>query len=577
MRRAKPISVNAARARWRSTFLLVCFALAAGVLEARILYLQLVDKEFLAEQANDRHLRTVTIAAHRGAITDRNGEPLAVSTPVDTIWASPKALKPVLERLPDLAAALDADGDAVARRVTSNLDREFVYLERHVPPARSEQVLKLGLPGVGSLREYRRYYPAAEVVGHLIGFTDIDDAGQEGLELAFEPWLTADDGAKRVVQDRRGRMIEDVELVRAPRPGRDLRASIDLRVQYLAYRELMRAYTETRARSASVVVVDPATGEVLAMASQPSYNPNDRAQYKAENYRNRALTDIFEPGSSVKPLVLAAALASGRYRDDTIVDTSPGKLTLNGRIVTEDDQDLGAVSLTTVLATSSNVGMAKVALELQAADLWGELAALGLGRLTGSGFPGESAGVLHDPKHWRTVGQATISYGYGLSVTTAQLARAYAAIAAGGVLRPLSMIALDAPPPGERVMSVESARSLARMMEAVVASPEGTGHRAHVRNYRVAGKTGTAWKSSAGGYSKNRHTAVFAGFAPASAPRLVAVVVIDEPQGSRYYGGDVAAPVFANIVTGALRVLAAPPDAPPQQPLTVVAEARAAP
>ena len=573
----KSASVNVQRARWRGTFLLCCFGLAAVALEGRILFLQLVNKDFLTAQANDRHLRTVQISAHRGLITDRNGEPLAVSTPVDSIWANPQLLKPELDRLPELAKVLGQDDDWLARRVTSNLEREFVYLKRHLKPNESELVLKLGLPGVGALREYRRYYPAAEVVGHVLGFTDVDDAGQEGLELAFDHWLKGDNGSKRVVQDRLGRVIEDVELVSAPRPGRDLRTSIDLRLQYLAYRELKRAVTESNARSGSAVILDPHTGEVLAMVNQPSYNPNDRSQLDVARYRNRAVTDIFEPGSSVKPLVLAAALASGRYNARTVVDTSPGVLRINGRIVTQDNNNLGRIDLTTVLARSSNVGMAHVALDMEAVDVWRTLSGLGIGRTSGSGFPGESAGVLNDAQHWRAVGQATMSYGYGLSVTTLQLARAYAALAAGGVLRPVSLLALDEVPEGERVLTAATANELIAMLEAVVESTEGTGKRAAVKNYHVAGKTGTAWKSAVGGYSKDRYTAVFAGLAPVAAPRLVVVVVIDEPQGRDYMGGEVAAPVFANIVTGALRVLAAPPDALPQAPLTIVAEARAAP
>jgi cell division protein FtsI (penicillin-binding protein 3) len=566
--------INAQRARWRGTFLLICFALGAAVLEGRILFLQAVDNEFLTAQANDRHLRTVQISAHRGSITDRNGEALAVSTPVDSIWANPQLLKPALDRLPELAAVLGQDDEWLARRLTSNLEREFVYLKRHLSPSDSEQVLALGLPGVGALREYRRYYPAAEVVGHVLGFTDVDDAGQEGLELAFDHWLKGDNGSKRIVQDRLGRVIEDVELVSPPRPGRELRTSIDLRLQYLAYRELKLAVTESRARSGSVVILDPATGEVLAMVNQPSYNPNARSQLDVARYRNRALTDMLEPGSSFKPMVLAAALETGRYTADTVVDTAPGVLRINGRIVTQDTNNLGRIDLTTVLAKSSNVGMANVVLGIDALDVWRVLSGMGIGRLSGSGFPGESAGVLNDPEHWRAVGQATISYGYGLSVTVAQLARAYSAIAAGGVLRPLSMLKVNEPPEGERVMSAATARALITMMEAVVASPEGTGQRAAVRNYRIAGKTGTAKKAGVGGYSEDRYIALFAGLAPASAPQIVVVVVIEEPQGEIYYGGDIAAPVFSNIVTGALRVLAVPPDALPQTPLTIVADSR---
>lgn len=567
----------AERARWRSTLLLVGFALCGLALEGRILYLQLVDKDFLAEQANDRHLRTVQISAHRGSLTDRFGEPLAVSTPVDTVWANPKALKPDLDRLGELATVLEQDPEWLARRITSNLEREFVFLQRHVSPGKAEQVLALGLPGIGTVREYRRYYPASEVTGHLIGFTDVDDRGQEGLEAAFDHWLKGENGSKRVLQDRRGQVIDDVELLRSARPGRDLRTSIDLRLQYLAYRELKAAVTESRARSGSVVVLDPRTGEVLAMVNQPTYNPNDRSQYRPENYRNRAVTDIFEPGSSFKPLVMAAALESGAYNPSSLVDTSPGSLVINNRIITEDNSNLGRVNLTTVLAQSSNVGAARVALTMEPQAIWQVLSEFGIGRLTDSTYPGESAGVLNDPRHWRMVGQATLSYGYGVAVTALQLARAYGAIAAEGTLRPVSLLALDEAPPGERVISESTAEGLTQMLEAVVL-PSGTGKGAAIRNFHVAGKTGTTQKASSGGYDADRHGAIFAGFAPASDPRLVVVVMIDEPQGQSYYGGEIAAPVFANIVSGALRVLAVPPDALPAQPLReVVAQTQVRP
>jgi cell division protein FtsI (penicillin-binding protein 3) len=564
------------RARWRTALLLGALALGAVALESRILYLQLVNKEFLTEQANDRHLRTQQISAHRGTLTDRYGEPLAVSTPVDTVWANPKELKPALARLPELAAVLDQDTEWLERRITSNLDREFVFLQRHLRPAKAEQVMQLGLPGVGTVREYQRFYPAGEVAGHIVGFTDVDDRGQEGLEAAFDHWLKGENGSKRVLQDRLGRVIGDVELLSTARPGKDLRTSIDLRLQYLAYRELKRAVTDSRARSGSVVVLDPNTGEVLAMVNQPSYNPNDRSQYHAEQYRNRAVTDIFEPGSSFKPLVLAAALESGAFNPRTMIDTTPGSLSINNRKITEDEHNLGRVDLTTVLALSSNVGAARVGLTMEPQTIWKQLTGFGIGRLSDSTYPGESAGVLNDPQHWRTIGQATLSYGYGVAVTTLQLARAYSAIAASGVVRPVSMLAVDVPPPGERVISANTAQELISMLEAVVA-PSGTGKRAAIRNFHIAGKTGTTQKSGVGGYTAERHGAIFAGIAPASAPRLVVVVMIDEPQSQAYYGGDVAAPVFANIVSGALRVMAVPPDALPAPALTVLAQAQVRP
>ncbi len=575
MKKSKAATTFADRTRWRTTALLVAFALGGLTLEGKILYLQLVNKEFLTEQANDRHLRTVQISSHRGTLTDRYGEPLAVSTPLDGIYANPRELKPALDRLHELAVVLGKDDDWLARRITSNLDKDFVYLERHLPPAKSDQVLALGLPGIGALREYGRYYPAGEVTGHVLGFTNVDDRGQEGFELAYDQWLKGENGAKRVLQDRLGHVIGDIELLKPAKPGRDLRTSIDLRLQYLAYRELKAAMGETRSRSGSVVVLDPNTGEVLAMVDQPGYNPNDRSQYDPERYRNRAMTDMFEPGSTFKPLVMAEALESGAFRPDSIVDTSPGILRINNRKVTEDDENLGAVDLTTILARSSNVGAARIALSLKPDDIWRVLTALGIGRLSETHFPGESAGVLNDPQHWRTIGQATLAYGYGVAVTSMQLARAYAAIAAGGIVRPVTLLAVDEPPPGTRAISASTAHELMGMLEAVV-SPDGTGRRAAVRNYRVAGKTGTAQKAEAGGYSEHRHAAIFAGIAPATRPRFVVVVMLEEPQGA-YYSADVAAPVFSKIVTGALRVLAVPPDALPPAPLTVVAQAQVEP
>ena len=572
----KRATIHQAGGRGRSALVLVCFAAAVAAIEARVLYLQLVDRDFLTAQGDDRHLRTVQMSAHRGSILDRHGEPLAVSTPVDSIWVNPGELKPELGRLAELASVLGLDPDVLARRVTSNMEREFVYLRRHLSPAKATAVLSLGLPGVRTLREFRRYYPAGEVAGHVLGFTDIDDQGQEGLELAFDHWLTPEIGSKRVIQDRLGRVIGDVEQIKPARDGNTLRTSLDLRLQYLAYRELKRAVTENSAQSGSVAILDPFTGEVLAIVNQPSYNPNDRSQLDVSRYRNRAVTDILEPGSSFKPFILAAALESGLYSADTLVDTSPGILSVNGRVLTEDTSNLGVIDVTTVLARSSNVGAAHIALSMDAESLWRVLTSFGIGRLTDSGFPGESAGVLNEPRHWRAIGQATLAYGYGLSVTALQLARAYSAIAAGGVLPSVSFLALDEPPPGERIISQSTASDMLGMLQAVVA-PGGTARRAAISNYTVAGKTGTARKSGVGGYLEDRYTAVFGGIAPATDPRLVVVVVINEPRSGAYYGGQVAAPVFARIVAGALRQLAVAPDALAEPPVTAVASARVDP
>jgi cell division protein FtsI (penicillin-binding protein 3) len=550
--------------RWRSTVILGLVLIGAAGLVARAVELQLLDHGFLAKQGDDRSMRVVKIAAHRGAITDRNGEPLAVSTPVDSVWVNPQEINDNIDQLPRLAKALKQDQQWLARRITSNLDREFLYLVRHMPPEQAAHIKALGIPGVYLLREYRRYYPAGEVSGHVVGFTTIDDKGQEGLELGFDQLLNGEDGAKRVIQDMFGHYVENVESIRAPRPGRDLVTSIDLRIQYLAYRELKSAMQEYRAHAGSVIVVDVDTGEVLAMVNQPSYNPNDREQLKPALYRNRAATDIFEPGSSVKPFIMAAALASGQYRPDSVVDTSPGFLKV-GNKVEEDEHNLGAIDLATILAKSSNVGTAKVALSLQPGQIWNTLTGLGLGQVTGSGFPGESAGMLSQFAHWRPVGIATMSHGYGLSVTPLQLAHAYATIGAGGIKRPITFERVSGPVPGERVLDPKVARDLVQLMEQVV-EKGGTATRASLIGYRVSGKTGTAFKSIAGGYSTDRIMAVFAGLVPASHPKLATVVVIDEPSrdlhemGTLAQGGTVAAPVFASVMSGALRLMDVPPD-----------------
>ncbi len=553
----------------RVTLVSLSFVLVASSLVARAVHLQVLDKEFLNQQADTRHLRTEKISAHRGTITDRNGEPLAISTPVDSIWANPRELAPAVDRVPKLAAALGVDADLLIRRITRSMDKEFLYLKRHLSPERAREVLALKLPGVNVQREYRRYYPAGEVTGHLIGFTDIDDEGQEGLELAFNHWLAGESGAKRVLKDRLGRAVENVESIRPPHHGKELRSSIDLRIQYLAYRTLKAAIRSYNAASGSLVVLDVKTGEVLAIVNQPTYNPNDRSQYAAERYRNRAITDIFEPGSSIKPLVVAAALESGQYRPSSIIDTSPGYVKVGAKTI-RDHRNLGRISLTTILARSSNVGITKLAMSLPPDELWSTMTDFGLGSLTTSGFPGESAGLLTHYDHWQEISQATLGYGYGISVTPLQLAQAYAVLGDQGYMHPVSLVAIDQPGDGEQVIAPDTAIAVKRMLEEVV-RPGGTGTKASVTGYRIAGKTGTAWKSGIGGYSENKYFSIFAGLAPASAPRLAAVVIIDEPGGELYYGSDVAAPVFAEVMSESLRLLAVPPDAlPARDPGSVI-------
>ena len=575
MRRgAETKQTTARRFAGRVTLLAIFFGVLATSLVARAVHLQVLDKEFLNRQADTRHLRTEKISAHRGTITDRNGEPLAISTPVDSIWVNPRQFAPAVDSIPRLARTLGVDSQMLMRRITRSMDKEFLYLKRHLSPEQAEEVLALQLPGVSVQREYRRYYPASEVTGHLVGFTDIDDEGQEGLELAFNHWLAGESGAKRVLKDRLGRSIENVASIRPPRHGKDLRTSIDLRLQYLAYRTLKSAIKTHNARSGSIVVLDVQTGEVLAMVNQPTYNPNDRSQLAAERYRNRAITDIFEPGSSLKPLVVAAALESGQYRPSSIIDTAPGYIVVGPKKI-EDSRNLGRVSLTTVLARSSNVGITKLAMTLQPDQLWETMTEFGLGELTSSGFPGESAGLLTHYSNWRPISQATLAYGYGVSVTPLQLAPAYAALGSDGEMRPVSLVALDAPTEGHQVLSTETATAVRRMLEEVV-RPGGTGTKAAIDGYRVAGKTGTAWKFTTGGYSQDKYISIFAGLAPASDPRLATVVVIDEPGGELYYGSDVAAPVFANVMSESLRLLAVAPDALPARDPGSVMQAVAA-
>lgn len=550
----------------RLALVVALLVLAALALIARAVDLQLVDHGFLAEQGDARHLREVKIIAHRGTITDRYGEPLAVSTPVDSVEVDPRIVTQSASHLPRLARVLKRDPEVLARRVSSNTHLPSVFVGRHVEQQQAARIRALAIPGVRLTREYRRYYPAGEVTGHILGFTNVDDEGQEGLELAYDHYLTGQNGLKRVIQDGNADVVEVVESIQAVEPGKDLVLSIDLRIQYLAYRELKRALLEHHARSASLVVLDIDSGEVLAMVNQPSFNPNNREQLAAGRYRNRAATDIFEPGSSIKPFIVVAALESGQYGLRSVVDTSGGVRVANKLI--EDKHDLGAIDLPTILAKSSNVGMAKIALTLEPERIWRTLDALGFGQVSTSGYPGESAGLLSQHTHWRRIGVATLAYGYGLSVTPLQLAHAYATIGAGGIERPVTFLRTYDPVPGKRVLEARAARELIAMLESVI-TPDGTGEQAALTGYRVSGKTGTSWKANAGGYSTDKYMSVFAGVVPATRPRLAAVVVIDEPGGKKYYGGDVAAPVFANVMAGALRLMAVAPDDLPEQQATL--------
>lgn len=545
-------------AAWRPAFLLACCTALAGLLLWRALDLQVLDREFLQGQGDARHLRVVSMPAHRGAITDRHGEPLALSSPVDSVWAHPGFLLQSGADLRPLARLLELEVEQLQERLQSRADREFVYLRRHVTPELAQAVMDLQLPGVSLQREYRRFYPAGEVAAHLLGFTNIDERGQEGIELAFDDWLRGESGAKRILRDRLGRPIRDVESLREPRPGQPLTLSIDRRLQYLAYRELKAAVHEHSAAAASLVLLDVRTGEVLAMVNQPSFNPNNRSGLTPAQVRNRAVTDAYEPGSTMKPFAVAVALEAGGISPTTIIDTSPGTLRV-GRHTVRDLRNYGAIDVATVLHKSSNVGVVRMVLDLQADALWGLFARLGFGVSTGIGFPGEAAGMLSPAPPRSAIERATLAYGYGLATTPLQLAQAYAVLANDGVRRPLSLLKVDKAPEGETVLDPRAARLVREMMVGVT-GPQGTARRASIPGYRVAGKSGTAKKAVAGGYADDRYFSLFAGFAPASRPRLALVVVVEDPRGEAFYGGQVAAPVFARVMGDALRLLNVPPD-----------------
>ncbi len=549
----------------RGLVLSLLFMAAAGMV-ARAAYLQVVHKDFLQDQGDDRYLRTVEVPAHRGMILDRNGEPLAVSSPVDSIWAYPPEFIKQRERWPALASALETTvaelekklAPDLANKSAGNKLRQFVYLRRHLAPSVAEQILQLKIPGVYTQREYRRYYPDAEVTSHLLGFTDIDDAGQDGLEKTFDARLRGIPGSKQVIQDRLGRIVEDVENIRIPQPGQTITLSIDRRLQYLAYRALKTAVLENNANAGAAVIVDVQTGEILAMVDQPAGNPNNRAELHSDLLRNRAVTDVCEPGSTVKPFVAAMGLESGKWTPSTMVNTAPMPI---GRYMVRDTHHYGTIDVTHVISKSSNVGAAKIALSLPAEKLWQLYKNLGFGAPSGVGFIGEQSGVLHHFSKWATITHANHAFGYGFSLTILQLAQAYTVLAADGIRRPLTVLKREQPlgPDDERrVLAASAVQQVRAMMEEVV-TREGTGIKASVPGYRVAGKTGTARKLAGGRYT-TRYFALFAGMVPASDPQLVMVVLIDEPKSGKYYGGTVAAPVFSSTMGGALRILNITPD-----------------
>ena len=543
---------------WRARLLLLLVFFGFTVLAARALYLQGLRNDFLQQKGETRYARVIEISAHRGMVTDRNGEPLALSTPVESVWAAPADANLSAEQRAKLTRLLGIDAIELKRRLAES-DRDFVYLKRQLPPEQAAKVVQLNLPGVFLQREYRRYYPAAEVTAHVVGVTGVDDNGQEGIELAYQDWLSGKAGSRRVIKDRLGRVVEDIESIRAPQQGRELALSIDQRIQYLAFRELKSAIALNEAKAGSLVVLDVTTGEVLALANWPTYNPNNRDTFKTGRSRNRAVVDLFEPGSTLKPFTVAAALESGLVSPGSMIDTEGGHYTIGNRTI-HDAHPEGILTVAQVIQKSSNVGSAKMALAMAPQKMWTIFSEVGFGTQTKVGFPGEATGRLRAYQTWKPIEQATMSYGHGISVSLLQLARAYSVFATNGELMPLTLVKRDQPVEGKAVISPRTAMAVRKMLE-MVTQPGGTATRAQVAGFRVAGKTGTAHKLIGASYAPDRYVSSFVGFAPASNPRLVIAVMLDEPGGKSYYGGEVAAPVFSNVMAGALRLLGIEPDA----------------
>ncbi|MGI9289296.1 MAG: peptidoglycan D,D-transpeptidase FtsI family protein [Pseudomonadales bacterium] len=548
---------------WRFLLIAGLLLCLAGALVVRLLMLQVLDGDkgaaFLQNAGNDRSIRTVISSSHRGMITDRNGKPLAISTPVVSIWLNPQELLEQREEWRHIAAAAGIAEDTLARKLEANAKKEFIYLRRHLPPAKAQKILDLGIVGVYSRGEHKRFYPAGEVTAHLLGFTDIDERGVEGLELAYNGWLSGQSGSKRILQDRYGKVIQNLELVEEASHGKDIALSIDMRLQYHAYRELKSAIKRFKAKSGSVVILDSVSGEVLAMVNQPSYNPNQRLYLTPSAMRNRAMTDVLEPGSTIKPLTMVAALESGQYMPNTLIDTRPGYINVEGKKLA-DHSNNGVIDLTTILQKSSQVGTSKIALSLADGAVRDVLRRVGLGEPPSTGFPGESAGILPDYLHWHPLHTVTMAYGYGLSVSPLQLAQTYNVLANRGVKKEISLLKRETAAPAERVIDSAVADRVDTMLQAVTGKG-GTATRARVVNYLVAGKTGTLHKVGTAGYEDSRYVSVFAGYAPASNPRLVAAIVIDDPTGEAYFGGQVAAPLFSKVMGESLRLLNIPPDA----------------
>jgi len=553
---------------WRFRLMLGLLALMVGAITWRIIDLQVVDRDFLIGQGDARSLRHIPIPAHRGLITDRNGEPLAVSTPVTTLWANAKELQVAKDRWPALAAALGQDPKALAERLEAQANKEFIYLVRGLTPEQGQQVLDLKVPGVYGIEEFRRFYPAGETTAHMVGFTDIDDHGREGVELAYDEWLAGVPGKRQVIKDRRGRLIKDVQVTKNAKAGKPLALSIDLRLQYLANRELRNAIIENGAKAGSLVIMDVKTGEILAMVNQPTYNPNNRRNLQPAMMRNRAMIDVFEPGSTMKAISMSAALETGRWKPSDKVEVYPGTLQLGKYTIRDVSRTEGPVlDLTGILINSSNVGMSKVAFDIGGETIYHLAQKIGLGQPTGLDFPGERVGNLPNYRDWKKAETATLSYGYGLSVTAIQLAHAFSVLANNGRMVPLSLIHVDEAPKATQVIPENVAKTMQGMLQQVIEAPRGV-FRAQVPAYHVAGKSGTARKTSVGtkGYAENSYRSLFAGFGPMSDPRYAIVVVIDEPSKAGYFGGLVSAPVFSKVMSGTLRLMNITPDnLPPTQ------------
>ena len=545
---------------WRRRLLLLAVILGFLALLGRSVYLQSFHKKFLQEKGDARYSRTLVLPSHRGKITDRYGELLAISSPVESVWASPPDVEITAEKTKQIASLLGIAPTDISKKLV-NTEREFVYLKRRLPPELAAQVMKVGVPGIYLQREYKRYYPAGEVTAHLVGFTSVDDKGQEGYELAMNAFLSGKEGSRRVIKDRAGHIVEDLEAVDVPQDGRDVVLSIDRRIQYLVHRELLKAVEKHKALAGAAIVLDAKTGEVLAMANVPTYNPNNPVNIRGKT-RNRAIVDMFEPGSTMKPVTVAAGLESGQYQPDTKIQTAPGSLTI-GPATIHDSHAHGVLTVSEVIQKSSNVGASKIALSLDRLYMWNTFNQLGFGSKTNIGFPGEASGRVRDYRKWRPIEQATMSFGHGISVTLLQLARAYTVFANDGELKPVSLLKLQDSPVGAQVFSAKTANEMKDMLEMVV-KPGGTALKAQVVGYRVAGKTGTTHKLGPHGYEKDKYVGSFVGMAPASSPRLVMAVMIDEPsvENDQYYGGTVAAPVFSAVMADALRMLAVPQDSP---------------